>query len=355
MMEFENIQYLYLLLVIPVLLLLFVLLFTWRKKAIAKMGDAHLVLEMMQRYSAKRKILKFVLLCIALISFTIALANIRMGSKREKVKAEGSEVIICFDVSRSMLAEDVKPDRLTRAKILASQIIDKLEGNKIGLIVFAGQSYVQMPLTVDTRAALMYLNTVNTDMVQTQGTAIGAALQNAQITFANGSEDANGNKKNKAVIIITDGENHDEDAMQMAEQLASENIKIITVGVGSASGAPIPAKAGSNTSDFKKDADGNIILTKLNETMLQQMAETGGGIYVNLDQGKTAINEIEKEIATLEKDEGNQFEYTEYAYHFQLFLAIGIAMLILEFLLSDKHSQWFSRFKIFDEGGNNAH
>ncbi|MBK7108333.1 MAG: VWA domain-containing protein [Chitinophagales bacterium] len=353
-MEFENIQYLYLLAVIPVLLVLYYLLLRWRKKSIQSIGDSSLVMQMMSRYSMKRKTLKFVLLCLALISFAIALANIRMGSKREKVKAEGSEVIICFDVSRSMLAEDVKPDRLTRAKILASQIIEKLEGNKIALIVFAGKSYVQMPLTVDTRAALMYLNTVNTDMVQVQGTDIVAALENAQTTFANGTEESNINKKNKAVIIITDGENHDSDALQMATKMAANNIKIITVGVGSTAGAPIPVKAGSNTSDFKKDGDGNIILTKMNEGMLREMAVSGGGIYVNLEQGRTAVNDIEKEIASLEKDEANQFEYTDYAYHFQLFLAIGIFLLALEFFISDRRAGWFSRFNIFEEGGNDA-
>ncbi|MBP8755254.1 MAG: VWA domain-containing protein [Chitinophagales bacterium] len=353
-MEFENIQYLYLLAVIPVLLVLYYLLLRWRKKSIQSIGDSSLVMQMMSRYSMKRKTLKFVLLCLALISFAIALANIRMGSKREKVKAEGSEVIICFDVSRSMLAEDVKPDRLTRAKILASQIIEKLEGNKIALIVFAGKSYVQMPLTVDTRAALMYLNTVNTDMVQVQGTDIVAALENAQTTFANGTEESNINKKNKAVIIITDGENHDSDALQMATKMAANNIKIITVGVGSTAGAPIPVKAGSNTSDFKKDGDGNIILTKMNEGMLREMAVYGGGIYVNLEQGRTAVNDIEKEIASLEKDEANQFEYTDYAYHFQLFLAIGIFLLALEFSISDRRAGWFSRFNIFEEGGNDA-
>lgn len=354
MMEFENIQYLYLLAAVPLVLLMYVAIYRWRKKAISRVGDAELVLQMMDRYSTKRKAWKILMLCAALICFTVALANIRMGAKREKVKAQGSEVIICFDVSRSMLAEDVKPDRLTRAKIFASQIIEKLSGNKIALIVFAGKSYVQMPLTVDTRAALMYLNTVNTDMVQTQGTSIGEAMDNAMTTFINGSEDEPGNKKNKAIIIITDGESHDADAVQLAKDMAANNIRIITVGVGSKAGAPIPVKGRSGSMDYKKDNEGNIVLTKLNESALQDIAKTGGGVYVNIDQGKTAVTEIEKVIASLEKDEGNQYEYTEYAYHFQLFLFIGILFLVLEFLMSDKRPVWLSRFNVFNEGGNHA-
>lgn len=354
MMEFEDIRYLYLLAIIPLLWIMHYLLMRWRRKSLQALGDKPLVMEMMSGYSAKRKTWKFFFLCLALISFIIALANIRMGSKREKVKAESSNIVICFDVSRSMLAEDVKPDRLTRAKILASQIIEKLAGNKIALVVFAGKSFVQMPLTVDSRAALMYLNTVSTDMIQVQGTDIVAALENAQATFENGSDAGDTDKKNKAVIVISDGENHDTDALQMAAMLASENIKIITVGVGSTAGAPIPVLAGNPASGFKKDAQGNIILSKLNEEMLREMATKGNGIYVNLEEGKTALNAIEKEIASLEKEEANQFEYTDYAYHFQLFLAIGIAFLVLEFFISDRGSKWISHFYIFEKGEHHA-
>ncbi len=354
-MQFENIKYLYILGAIPLVLIFFFIAVQWRKNAIKELGDQHLVYELMPRFSMVRKFWKLLFLLLALTSFVIALANLRMGSKREKVQREGSEVMICFDVSTSMLAEDLKPDRLTRAKILVSQLIDKLASNKIGLIVFAGRSYVQVPLTIDSRAVLMYLNIIDTKMVPTQGTAIGNAIETSLIAFENGGENKSVVKKNRAIIIISDGESHDEDALEMAAKAAEKNIKIITIGVGSTQGAPIPVRKGLNSTDFKKDSDGNIVLTKLNAQMMQQLSAAGNGFYMNIEQGKNVIQKISDEIAKLEKEKGEDYEYTAYQNHFQLFLALGLFFLAAEFFMSDKKLLFFSRFKLFNlPNGNTA-
>ena len=338
-MQWEHVTYLYGLLVIPVLFMLFLLALRIRSRQMRRWGDQLLVQRMMEHFSLSRRWWKTILSLLALACFILALANLRMGSKREKVQAQSSEVIICFDVSRSMQAEDVKPDRLSRARILASQIIESLSGNKVGLIVFAGKAYVQMPLTVDSRAALMYLNTVNTDMVQTQGTAIGEALTAAKLVFDNGGE-ISGN--NRAVILITDGESHDEDAPNAASELADMGVHIITIGVGTEKGAPIPMERNGG-SDFKKDNQGNIVLSKLNESMLEELSNTGNGFYMNLSQGRAVVQQVEKEVSGLDKDSGQEYTFVEYRNHFQVFLLAGILLLLLEMLISEKGNKIIRR------------
>jgi Ca-activated chloride channel family protein len=342
-MQWEHPAYLYMLLAIPVMLGLFVWSLQIRSRQLRVMGDPELVVRMMQHYSLARRWWKTILLLLALACFILAAANLRMGSRREKVQAKSSEVIICFDVSRSMQAEDIQPDRLTRARILAAQIIESLSGNKIGLIVFAGKAYVQMPLTVDTRAALMYLNTVNTDMVQTQGTAIGEALQTALTAFEQGGVRQG---KNQAIILITDGESHDDNALAVAAEVADANIPVIAIGVGTPKGAPIPVKKGGQV-DYKKDNAGNIVLTKLNESMLQELAAAGNGTYLNLAAGRTVLQTVEKEIAALDKDAGQEYQFAEYRSHFQVFLLLGILFLMLELVLSDRSSGMLKKWMMY--------
>ncbi|MFN0275085.1 MAG: VWA domain-containing protein [Chitinophagales bacterium] len=345
-MEFEHISNLYFLLAIPLVLLLYFITADWRKKAIKKIGDSTLVMGLMDRFSTRRKFLKLLLLLLAFSSFVIALANLRLGSKKEKVENQGSDVIICFDVSRSMLAEDVKPNRITRAQILASQIIESLAGNKIGLVVFAGKAYIQMPLTVDASASLMYLNTINTNMVKTQGTNVGEAISVALQAFETGNTESDAKKENKAIIIITDGESHDGATLELAEKAAEKKIKLIAIGVGTSKGAPIPIKKGNST-DFKKDDSGNIVLTKLNEQALQEIADAGNGKYLNLGEGSNVLKTVRQEIDELEKNKGDTFEFTDYKNHFQLFLVLGLIFLTLEFFMSDKKPRWIDAIDLF--------
>ncbi len=345
-MQFENSNWFYLLFFLPMAVLLFYAWVEWRKKKISRIGDEQLVLQLMPRNSLKRKGIKLAILLIALASMITGLANLRMGSKKEKVSGESAEVIICFDVSNSMLAEDVKPSRIMQAKLTASQLIEKLASNKIGLIVFAGNSYVQMPLTNDARAALMYLNTINTGMVSAQGTAIGNALETALKEFEEGGDEKSG--KGKAIIIITDGESHDENAIAMAKKAADENIEVITVGVGTPAGGPIPLKSGNTVAGFKKDRAGNIVLTKLNENALREIADASGGVYLNAAEGRKAIQTTYAEIDKLDKTKDNEYAFTEYANHFQIFLGLGLMLITLEFFMSDKKPLWIRKIRLFD-------
>jgi Ca-activated chloride channel family protein len=343
-MQFEQSTYLWFLLAVPLTLVLFLLYRIWRNRAVAKMGDELLIKQLMDRYSWRRKTFKLLLLLAGFSLFVIGLANLRSGSKKEMAKGESAEVIICFDVSNSMLAEDVKPDRLTQAKFTTSQLIEKLAGNKLGLIVFAGKSYVQMPLSNDARAALMYLNTIHTDMVPTQGTAIGDAIATALTEFEEGGEEDN---KGKAIIIITDGESHDENAMEMATEAGRAGIKVFTIGIGTKPGGPIPYKRGNITQGFKKDKEGSIILSRLNEGMLQDIAEEADGFYINASAGRQVIQKIQEAVDQLDKSETESFEYAEYANHFQVFLIIGLLLMTVEFFMSDKIPLWIKKIDIF--------
>ncbi len=346
-MSFERPDILYLLILLPALLLMYWWYLRWRTARIRKIGNSELIRDLMFRDSDKRRWIKYSLQLLGITFLILGIANLRQGSKEQKVSGESAEVIICFDVSNSMLAEDVKPNRLTQAKFTASELIEKLAANKVGLVVFAGNSYVQMPLTRDARAAMMYLNTINTTSVPTQGTAIGSAIETAMLSFENGGE--KDDKKGRAIIIITDGESHDDNAEEMAKKAASEGIKIITLGVGTSTGGPIPLRKNNNIEGFKKDRSGNIVLTKLNEQMLNDLATDADGVYMNLAEGKRVIQEVYKTIDELDKTVDGDFEFTEYVNHFQLFLGIGLFLLILEFLMTDKKPKWVEKIDLFDD------
>jgi Ca-activated chloride channel family protein len=345
-MQFEHTNALYLLSLIPFMLVLYVFTAQWRRAAIKTMGDSELMYRLMQRFSPKRKFLKLVLLLVAFTAFVIALANLRMGSKKEKIQNTGSEVIICFDVSRSMLTEDMKPNRISRAHVLAEQLVESLAGNNIGLVVFAGKAFVQMPLTVDAGTAKVFLSSINTNMIQAQGTNISEAIQVAIQLFDNGSKNDDKAKNKRAIILITDGESHDDDALEMAHHAAEKGIKLITIGVGTPQGGPIPIQKG-NAVEFKKDNEGNIVLSKLNASALEDIARAGNGIYMNLAGGNNVMRDVRKEIDTLDKETGATYEFTEYQNHFQLFLVLGIVFLTAEFFMSDKKPQWLDKINIF--------
>lgn len=345
-MAFEHPYILSLLFAIPVLIGVFLWYLRWRKHTITKVGDNELVLQLMDNPSQVRKWVKFCLLLGAFTCIVIGLANLRVGMKKEKATNANAEVIICFDVSNSMLAEDVKPNRLGQAKFAAAQLIDELAANKIGLIVFAGSSYVQMPLTRDARASLMYLDGISTGSVPTQGTAIGSALELAMMAFEEGGEsDAD---KGRAIIIITDGESHDENAVDMAKKAAAANIKVITLGVGTSEGAPIPVRKNGMVEGFKKDRQGNVVLTRLDENLMAELAEAADGEYRNIGDGKKVISDVGTIIDGLDKTFDGEYVFNDYANHFQLFLGLGLLLLVIEYLLSDRKPEWVKKVKIFD-------
>ncbi len=277
--RFGNIEYLWGLLVIPLLFLFFIWSRISRKRALKKFGQAEILSHLMPFSSKNRPVFKFLVLMLALAFFIVGIARPQFGSKLKTVKREGVELIIALDVSNSMMAEDIQPNRLERAKRAISRLVDRLTDDKIGLIVFAGDAYTQLPITSDFNSAKLFLNSVNTQIVPKQGTAIGAAIDLARRSFTPNGE------ANKAIIVITDGENHEDDAISSAEAAVEEGIIVHTIGMGLPSGSPIPVLRGGQT-DYLKDRDGNVVVTKLNEQMLEQISAAGEGIYVRANNAQ---------------------------------------------------------------------
>ncbi len=331
MIQFEHPEYLLALLCVPIMIALYSFVKRWKKNVVQKIGNESLVQQLIKDYSPKKFYLKFILIVVAFSVAVIALANPRKPQGSVKENFSGIDVMIALDVSNSMLAEDIKPDRLDRAKDFISKLIDKLQNDRIGLVLFAGRAYLQMPLTIDHDAAKMYLSTASTDAVPTQGTVIGDALKMCYAGF-NQKE-----KKYKAIILITDGEDHDENAIKITKALAAEGVMINTIGIGSPQGAVIPDPA---THDYKKDADGNIVVTKLNEDELKTIAANGNGIYQLFDNSDDAIEKLDAQLNTIGQKNFTANSLISYQSFFQWLIIIALILLIIEFLLSEKKKKY---------------
>lgn len=342
MFRFEHIEYLYALLVIPFFSLLFILYRMWKTRAIKKFGEPEVIRQLMPWTSYKKVLLKFFIVMMALASLILGLANPQVGSKLEKVQRKGADLMIALDVSNSMLAQDIRPDRLTRAVQGITKLIDRLEGDRIGIVVFAGKAYVQLPITTDYAAAKLFLSTISTRMVPSQGTAISEAIDLSVKSF-------HADERSKAIIIITDGENHEGDALASARSAAEEGIKIFTIGMGSPDGTPIPLydEYGRQVG-YKNDKNGQVIVSRLDETTLQQIASAGNGIYVRASTGQDGLGKILDEINALEKQEIETKMFSEYEGRFQYFIAISIFLLVLEFFISERKSRWADKIKLFN-------
>jgi Ca-activated chloride channel homolog len=338
--RFANPDYLYLLLLLPVMILLYVLNAFRKKRAIVRMGDPALISRLMPELSRIRPAIKFTLSLFAISMVIIALARPQFGSKLEEVKKEGAEVIIALDVSNSMLAGDIQPDRLTRAKQALTRLIDNLDNDRIGLIVFAGDAYTQIPITTDYVSAKMFLNAISPDMVPKQGTAIGAAIELGMRSFSPGEG------KSKAMIIITDGENHEDDPVARATEAAKAGIVIYTIGIGSEDGVPVPLTT-NGKAEFLKDIDGNTVISKLDEDILKKIAIASGGSYVRANNSNIGLDEIFSEISKMKKQEMESTVYTEYNDQFQIFAAISIFLLILDFIIMERKNRKLANIKLF--------
>ena len=336
MFRFEHIEYLYLLLLLIPLLAVFIAFQQWKKKSIARFGKATLVHRLIPDLSNGKQILKFVLLSLAYVFLILGIANPQIGSKQEKVKRQGIDVVIALDVSKSMLAEDVQPNRLARAKNFISNFVDQLKNDRLAIVVFAGRAYLQMPLSVDYSAAKLYLKTVGTESVPTQGTSISEAIDLANESFAKGDN------KSKALIIISDGEDHEAGVDEALETAAKNGIKVFTLAVGTDKGSPIPMANG----DFKRDAEGNIVLSKVNVEAMRTYAEKGNGKSFILGSGKDEISAIFKELGRIQTKDFEDVVFTDYDDKFQYCLAIAALLLILEFMLSERRSRIFEKLKI---------
>ena len=342
MFRFAHTYYFYLLLLIPAFIAVFVLFLLWRKKALNRFGNRIVIQKLMPEYSNGKLILKFILVLFSYTFLVIAIAGPQTGSRLEEVKRKGIDLMIALDVSNSMLAEDIKPDRLERSKQAISRLIDKLEGDRIGIVVFAGKAYMQLPITSDYGAAKMFLSTINTDIITIQGTVIADAIEMASSSFGE-------SKRNKAIAIITDGEDHEGNVLEQAEVAAKKGIRIYTIGMGSPDGAPIPIYSGNIRTGYKKDREGTTIISRLDETLLQRIASVGNGIYVRANNSETGLQKIFEEINKMEKSEIENRQFSDYENRFQYFLALCLIFLVLELVVFDKKNQWFSKFRPFEK------
>jgi Ca-activated chloride channel family protein len=327
MLRFQHSEYLWALALLLVLQLAFLSISWWKRRSIRKLGDPVLVEKLFTGYSRRRFSLRFLLVFLAFFFAVLGLANMQKGSRMEKITRKGVDVVIALDVSKSMLAGDVKPDRLTRAKQLISKLVDKLDNDRVGLVVFAGNAYLQMPLTIDYSAAKMYLTTVGPEMIPTQGTAIGQAIQVSDEAF-NKKE-----RKHKSLIIISDGEDHDEAAISKAKAAFDNGVVINTIGIGSPTGSPLPDP---ETGGSKKDREGNIVISRLNEEELKSIASAGRGIYEHLDNNtEEVVNSLIHKIDSMEQKEFGENIFTDYNSYYQYFLAISLLLLVAEFFIPE--------------------
>lgn len=328
MINFAQAQYLLLLLLVPFFFVIQAVVLKIRKKRIRKFGDEALVSRLMPSYSEGKTWIRLVLFSIGFIFFIIGLSRPQIGARLKEHETKGAEIMIVLDVSNSMLAEDYSPNRLERAKLAISRLVDKLRDERIGLIVFAGNSFVQLPITTDYVSAKMFLNSISTDSVPIQGTAIGEAINTAIRSFSAQSE------KSRAVIVITDGENHEDDPVAAAKQAAEMGIRVFTIGVGSPEGKPIPMDG-----ELLKDKEGNIVVTRLDEAVLQEVASAGNGAYVRAGNSEFGLNPIIDDIRKMEDEKYNSIVFEEFDEQFMYFMAIALFFFVLEMLIGDRRSK----------------
>ncbi len=341
MFQLENKIYLYALALIPLFIIIYWIMTRWRKKALLSFGELAVIQQLYPDVSKSKRIWKFILYLFAFTFLIIGIVNPQVGTRLEEVKRKGADLMICLDVSNSMKAEDLAPNRLEKAKQSISKLIDKLDGDRLGVIVFGGEAYVQLPITTDYSAAKMFLESINTDMIPTQGTAIGKAIDMAMESF--GKDEG----KNKAIVIITDGENHEDDAIKAAEDAAEKGITIHTIGMGSAEGAPIPLYKGNVREGFRKDKEGNTIVTKLDEKMLQEISAAGNGIYVRASNSDAGLNNVLEALDKLEKKQFDSKMYSDYEDRFQWFIAVAFLLLLIETFLTERKSKIYQRLNLF--------
>ena len=328
MLYFAAIKYLWLLLLVPVLPLLYALSLTLRRRRLAKLGDPAAAARLMPHYSRAKGWIRLILVDLAVGLLAIALARPQIGAKLAERETRGAEIMICLDVSNSMLAEDYSPNRLERAKLAISRLVDRLRDDRIGLIIFAGKPFVQLPITTDYVSAKMFLSSIGPDSVPVQGTAIGDAVLTAVKSFSSQSE------KSRAIILITDGENHEDDAVAAAKQAAEAGVKLYTIGVGSPEGQPIRLNG-----ELLKDKDGNIVVTKLDEGTLRKMAQAGGGAYVRAGNEEFGLNPIIDDLRRLEAEHFKSVVFEEYDEQYMYFVAAALVLLAVAFLIGDRRAK----------------
>jgi Ca-activated chloride channel family protein len=341
MFRFEHTDFLWALLLIPALSAIFFWMMIWKKRALLRFGEWPIIQRLLPGLSRNRLITKFILLMIGYGFLIIGIANPQIGSKLVEGERKGIDIMIALDVSNSMLAEDIKPSRLEMSKQAISKLIDNLGNDRLGIVIFAGNAYMQLPITTDYSAAKMFLSNIDTKIVPTQGTAIGEAIEMSEGAFDDETH-------SRVIIIISDGENHEDDALDAAKKASEKGIFVYTVGMGLPEGVPIPEYNKYNQMvGYKKDRAGSTVVTKLDEAMLRQIASAGKGVYVRANNSQSGLKTILEEINKLEKTKFESRMFSDYEDRFQYFIAVSLILLVLELLIFERKSKWLSKINFF--------
>jgi len=340
MFRFSNTEYLYFLFLIPLLIGLFWYVIILQKRAIKRFGNIDTLIQLMPGFSTQRGWLKVIIFSTAVALIIVGLAGPQFGSKLTEVKRKGIELIIALDVSNSMMAQDIQPTRLERAKQAISRLVDKLSDDRLGLIVFAGDAYVQLPVTNDYISAKMFLSSINPGIVPKQGTAIGSAINLAASSFSPQSETS------KVIVVISDGENHEDDAVEAAKHATEQGIFVYAIGIGSPQGSPIPVSL-DNPNSFMKDKEGNVVVSKLDEETLSKVAVAGNGKYIRATNTQLGLLPLFDEINKMQKTEMKEKIYSEYNDQFQYLFAIALFLLVLEFIILERKNKWLTKLNLF--------
>lgn len=343
MFTIENNTYFWLLLVIPVVLLMFGLLLVWQKRTQKKFADKPLLKKLSPNRSLGKMVLKITIISLAIASLVIALVNPQFGTKLETVKREGVDVVFAIDVSKSMLAEDIAPNRLEKSKQLVTQIINNLASDRVGIIAYAGSAFPQLPITTDYAAAKMFLQSMNTDMVSSQGTAIKEAIELAT-TYFNDEE-----QTNRVLFLISDGEDHQGEVEEIAKQAARKGIRIVTIGVGTSRGGPIPNKRDGVIQSYKKDNEGETVISRLNEDTLREIASEANGKYIDGRVTGEVVSQVTELLQNMDKKEFESQQVAQYESQFQWFLAAALVLLFLDIFLLERSTSWLKKLNLFNE------
>ncbi|MGB1307412.1 MAG: vWA domain-containing protein [Oceanihabitans sp.] len=344
MYQLEEKIWFWVLAIIPVIIVLFIVLQLWKYQAQKKFASKNLLKKLSPNQSVFKGILKVIIYCLAIASLAIALVNPKIGTKLETVKREGVDIVFAIDVSKSMLAEDIAPNRLDKSKQLVTQIINNLASDRVGIIAYAAKAFPQLPITTDYAAAKMFLQQMNTDMLSSQGTAINEAIQLSETYFDNQEQ------TNRVLIIISDGEDHfGETSISAAENASEQGIRIFTIGVGKTKGGPIPIKRNGIILNYKKDRQGETVITKLNEENLQNIAKEANGVYINGANTSEVVDSIREILNKMDKTEFEAKEFADFKDQFQWFLAFAIILLLIDIFLLERKTAWLKKLNLFNE------
>ncbi|MFB0939272.1 MAG: VWA domain-containing protein [Urechidicola sp.] len=343
MYQIEEPTYFIYLLLIPALLVVFLLVFWWKKRMQKQFADEDLFKKLSPEKSSFKSILKMLAFLIGLAFLIVSLTNPKMGTKLETVKRQGVDIVFALDVSKSMLAEDIAPNRLEKSKQIITKIIDKLGSDRIGIIIYAGNAYPLLPITTDHGAAKMFLQSASPNMVSSQGTAINEAIKLATSYYNNDEQ------TNRFLFIISDGEDHQDDASSAIAQATKDGIKTYTIGIGTEKGGPIPLKDRGVLQGYKKDSKGEVVITKMNESTLKEIADNGNGKYLLGNRTQETVDYVEQVLVKAEKSEFESTKFSDYKDQFQWFIGLGLLFLILDAFMLEKKTKWIQKLNLFNK------